>query len=285
MVTDSDTKKDLAIQLAKKELPSELFEQHVPLSVFEDISSGLATLPLAPEYEIHCETCETCAANYQFVTERLKKSFSEFSRSIIKEEGWKEVPIAKGVYRGKLLSALEIPQKIYAVAGELNCAVYDHAICSAVEDFCKTGGEFNIIAGPVVEILKGTDKSPFLDLIKRNVKGVNYFVSDRRQSLHFAIADKTGLIHLEAYHDPMATERMQADESYVDWAVVTYLMNRYRAAFYSPDVRPYRKDTDVVFDYKDNIKSISASIATNGLRKYGKYGYLAEREIEKKAIE
>ena len=276
---ETECVKDRAIRMAKKELAPELLQEHVPWSVLESVRNGLMTLPLAPEYEIHCESCKTCAENYDFVKNNLN-DFSGFSRSILPDKGWRKVSLSKGegTYKANLLAAFEVAQRIYAVAGELNCSVYDDELCNALESFLKKGGKFNIIAGPAVEKAKKTGKSPFLELVKRNVAGINYYVSERRQNLHFALGDKTFLINLEAYHDSRQDERMEADKSYVDWSVIAYLKLRYETAFSSPDVRPYSNDSDVILDFGDDIQRISQAIKEQGLEKFGKYGYSAIRE-------
>jgi beta-phosphoglucomutase-like phosphatase (HAD superfamily) len=279
-----EDKEDLfekVIRLADKEIPSLLFKQHIPLAVLENVKNGLMTLPLAPEYEIHREHCRSCAENYAFVADFIG-DFSRFSNSIVADDDWEETDLMEGAYKGELLSAMKTRQTIYAVAGELNCSVYDEEICAAIEAFAAIGGEFNIIAGPMVEKLDTTESSPFIDRVEKRVKNINYYVSDRRQNLHFALGDKTGLIHLEAFHAPMTTRRRRARKSSVDWATLIYLKSRYEIAFSSPDVRPYAGRQDIVLDYRRNIETISNNMDDNGLSRFGKYGYLVEREIERK---
>lgn len=265
------------VEAVVSEIPFSSIERHLPLDLLDQVHRGLMTLPLAPEHELHCLLCDHCRENYEFVAQRRGdvRTITESGDS-----EWRQLKRAGGLYRNELLKALKSSKNIYAVAGELISDVFDEELCSEIEKYAQNGGTFSIIAGPMIEKNQDTDGNAFLDLVAKDNPNIDFFVSDRRQELHFAFSDSIGIIYLEAPHESMIQERYYIDEGEGDnFGHALYISERYDAAFSSPDVRPYRNESDVLLEVEDSLKELSRESAESGLSRFGKYGLLAQKEL------
>jgi len=261
------------------DIPVEAIEEHVPVDVFYLVQKGLLTIPLAPEYELHCLICEQCKRNYDFALKNMGDI------TTLRTDGspdWEKRDREGGLYRDELLDAMKKSMRISVVSGELIIDVFDERLCSAIDEFVKHGGSFSVIAGPMVEkdIEKGS--SPFLDLVSNN-PNVKLYVTDRRQEPHFAFSDD-GIIYLEYPHKPLTKERFYLKKELLKHLGYNlFVAERFSTAFSSPDVRLYRKDADVLLECENSIISISESASVSGLDTFGIYGLRAQKELIQKS--
>lgn len=259
------------------EMPDRMLLEHVPLHIFSLMAQGLITVPLAPEYEAHRLMCKTCQKNYELALEKLHAIRDVTSYS---PELWKEHTMQGGLYRDDLVNALDTSDAICVVSGEVLTAIYDEEMCERIVSFANQGKSFKMIAGPLVECPAGSDKSPFVEMARdSNNPNVEFYVSDRRQDLHFAFSDTNGVIYLEAKHEPADESRRYIGGNDAGAPLEKLIRSRFEDAFYSPDVRPFENDDDVIPVTEDDLRQRSMVVRKTGLSLFGKYGLRAQERL------
>ena len=277
------------VEAASRWLPENTLDKHIPLDVIALMEQGLMSVPLAPEYELHRLVCERCAQNYSYAKSHMGNV------DAIKDSGkpiWKTLKRNSGLYKSRMLDALNVSNRIFVVSGEIIEDVFDEELCKAIDAYAKSGKDFTMLAGPMIELRRdGKGRNHFVDMVDADeTYRINLYTADRRQSLHFAYSDALGFIYLEAPHNSAGKERdylfpeAVASDEFRNSVYERYVRDRFDAAFKSPDVRISGKSDDFILCNEESLEEIGKLLEETGLSNFGRFGIEAYFKIQDQIV-
>lgn len=206
-------------------------EAHVPPEVLQDIREGLADESYLDPYRVHIEECGICQ---RARVRSLDSAFDVFH--YMAATGIPPHEVGRRDFHSRLLKrATENAHSLSIIAGEASAEIWNSTTRVAFEKFLASGGRVQIIVGPV---LATDDNGEHVLLQLCQKEGFELFVSERRQPVHFWVADAGKMIYVEEPHTPLATKRV-AYMTRADAWVTNYFFARFAYALRSPIVRRF----------------------------------------------